>query len=371
MKVLHVITSLNTGGAEKSLLKFLKGSDKTKYQHVVVTLMEPGDLKIEYEKNVEDIISLEIKQGHISIKAFYQFLYILKVGNFDVINAWMYHACLLASLIKILSFGNQRLYWNVRQCIYDTKYESFLTRLVIYSLRFLSKIPDQIIYNSTLAKLQHEALGFADKKGTVVFNGTRPLKPQDKAIKQIHSQYSIHKGKKVIGTVGRFNHLKDYDNFILAAEHVMKVEPDCYFIMVGKGLDWNNIQLKQKLESRKLLKSFLLCGQQTDVENWMSIFDLYVCSSKSEGFSNTVLEAMSLGLPCVVTDVGENANIVGNLNCVVPARDPTLLSEGILSILKTKPKEKEKLRIENSKRIKDKFSEGKFVSAMDKIIGAK
>jgi glycosyltransferase involved in cell wall biosynthesis len=130
----------------------------------------------------------------------------------------------------------------------------------------------------------------------------------------------------VIGIVGRYDELKDYGNFISAASIAAKENNNLRFLMIGQGLDGMNQTLVRQIAAAGLEQKIWLWGASSDVARMMRGIDIYCMSSRSEGFPNVVVEAMGTGLPCIVTDVGDAALIVGDCGAVVPPEDSQQLA---------------------------------------------
>ncbi len=114
----------------------------------------------------------------------------------------------------------------------------------------------------------------------------------------------------VIGSVGRLVPVKDFSSLIQAVKRIPMGEQPVHLMIVGDGPEM--LVLKQTIEQEKLSGRVHLVGEQSNVGDWLKAMDIYVNSSLSEGMSQSVLEAMSLGLPIVATDVGANRELVGH-----------------------------------------------------------
>ena len=86
-------------------------------------------------------------------------------------------------------------------------------------------------------------------------------------------------------------------------------------------------------------KNIIFLGQQSNIHNLMKMFDLLCLSSKAEGFPNVIGEAMSSGIPCVTTDVGDAKDIVGETGWVSPPSDPVSLANCLDNALKNRHKQ--------------------------------
>ncbi len=137
----------------------------------------------------------------------------------------------------------------------------------------------------------------------------------------------------VIGSVARWNPQKDHANLISALSLLARQGRDFRCILVGPGLERSNAELWTLIAESGLENKVVLLGPRYDIPAIMSAFDLLVLSSYTEAFPNVVAEAMACGTPCVVTDVGDAALIVGNTGWVSRPRDPHALALSIETAL--------------------------------------
>ena len=128
--------------------------------------------------------------------------------------------------------------------------------------------------------------------------------------------------------VGRYHPLKDHGNFLAAARGLLDAGVKARFVLCGLGVDDTNDELMALVDRLDLGGVTSLLGERNDPQRIMNAFDLGTISSAGEGFPNVVCEMMLCGIPCVVTDVGDAAIIVGDTGQVVPSTDAAALAEG-------------------------------------------
>lgn len=107
--------------------------------------------------------------------------------------------------------------------------------------------------------------------------------------------------------------------------------------MVGRGLDGSNEALMRGIEACGLAQRFVLAGERKDVPICLSAIDVFCLHSRNEGFPNVLAEAMAMGLPCVTTDVGDAAMLLGDCGHVVPKQDAAALAQGVARLLQLDP----------------------------------
>jgi glycosyltransferase involved in cell wall biosynthesis len=143
-------------------------------------------------------------------------------------------------------------------------------------------------------------------------------------------------GRTAIATVGNIRPVKGHDVLIRAAASVAREFPEVVFSVAGDVLDPEYFQgLQGMLQEFSLTDRFHFVGAVTDLQSYLSAADIFVLPSRSEGFSNAIVEAMAAGIPVIATDVGGNAEAVedGVTGIIVPSEDPDALAGGIIAML--------------------------------------
>jgi len=319
MKIVHVITCLNTGGAEMMLQKLIIESSHTEDEHVVISLMDEGTLGSEIKKHVK-LYSIGMDPGAISLFALYKLFRIIKQENPNVIQGWMYHANIAALFVNIIL--NRILVWNIRQSLVDIKYEKKLTRLLINLSSFCSRFVNKIIFNSHISLSQHTAFGFNQSNTLVIPNGfdlTSFQLASDENLYAFKKECKIPIESKIIGHVARYHPMKNHIGFIKEITKLLLGNRNLFCVMVGKGVDGNNRELISLIEGSKCKDQFILLGERSDLSKIYGCFDFTVNSSLwGEAFPNVIGESMACGTPCIVSDVGDSARIVAEFGFVYP-----------------------------------------------------
>jgi glycosyltransferase involved in cell wall biosynthesis len=126
--------------------------------------------------------------------------------------------------------------------------------------------------------------------------------------------------------------------FLRAAERIARHESNAVFVLAGEGVDGENSTLAQAIGELGLQARVRLLGRREDIARLLPAFDV-VCltSCGMEGFPNALGEAMSCGVPCVTTDVGDAADLVGSTGRVVPIRDPDAVAAAVVELLSHDP----------------------------------
>ncbi len=356
MQVVHVITGLATGGAERALYNLLQGGLNTKFNSIVISLSDKGTMGEKIEALGVSVLTLDMPVGRPTLRSVIKLRQLIKKLQPDLIQGWMYHGNLAATLAQFFSSKNVALVWNIRQSLYHIEDEKKLTQLVIKANRFFSKSADALLYNSQVSCQQHEEFGFLAKNGLVIPNGIncQQFCFSVEARQRIRTELAIPLKALVVGHIARFHPMKDHANFLQAVVDIAKKHPNTYFFLSGRGVCQKNTEVTQCIPS-SLQNRFHFLGERADVADLMSGMDILCSSSRGEAFPNVLGEAMATCIPCVATDVGDSALIVADCGVVVPPRDKIALAEGIESLLNLPNEEREKLGLKARQRIEDNF----------------
>jgi glycosyltransferase involved in cell wall biosynthesis len=248
----------------------------------------------------------------------------------------MYHGNLTASICALLSNRRVPVMWNVRHSIHDIRHENRLTRGFIRAGAALSSSPQAIIYNSRLSATQHEQLGYDASKTVVIPNGfdCELFQPRPDMSAWLRREVGIDDRSVVVGMVARNHPQKDPCNLIRAAALLAQRAVDLHVVIVGPGFDRDNADLMKAIAQAGIAARVSLLGQRHDIPQIVAGLDIATLPSAwGEGFPNVLGEAMACGVPCVTTDIGDSAWIVGATGRVVPPRDSEALADALASLV--------------------------------------
>jgi glycosyltransferase involved in cell wall biosynthesis len=333
-KICHIITGLERGGAERFLFNLLTASDvNKKNNNIVISLMSEGYYGPLLKKKNISLSCLNMNRGQINISSAIKLHQILKKTKPDIIQGWMYHGN-LAALVGNYINKKAKLSWNIRLSLETYQQMKLKTRLAIKLGAMFSKKANSIIYNSTRSLNQHRQFGFSLNNDLYIPNGfdTEKWKPNKNLKYKIRKLLGVSNKVRVIGYVGRGDDQKDLPKLFRVFNIIKKNHPNVILIAVGKNLE------KYALNSDRII--FL--GERSNVEEIMTSFDLLCLTSKAEGFPNVIGEAMSSGLPCISTDVGDVKNILGKTGWIVPTNSTSLFAKYLDNFLKMPEKELKK-----------------------------
>jgi glycosyltransferase involved in cell wall biosynthesis len=358
-RVAHIITGLTTGGAETSLYRMLASTVDRGLGAIVISMLDKGTLGPAIEDLGVQVHELGMKRGLPTPGAARRLAQILRSMRVDVVQGWMYHANVAATVVAKLARLKAPVVWNVRHAL-DFASERRSTRRMIALSARLSHAPHRIVYRCRASARQHAAHGFANEKAVVIGNGFDLVQfaPNDIARRRIRAELGIDGDAPVVSLVGRHHPAKDHAGFLRAAALVARDVPDVTFMMAGRGVDAANDRLTSLVAELALGGQVRLLGERRDVAAIMAATDVMVSSSWSETFPSVVGEAMACGVPCVVTDVGDSSWIVGSTGRVVPPRNPEAVGAAVRGVLALPPAERKQLGLAARQRVEREFSLG-------------
>ena len=324
LTVLHLITGLEAGGAEHALLRLVARTDRRRFRPVVVSLTDCGTLGAAIEAAGTEVHALRLPAAMPSPGGLFRLHRLLRDIRPDIVQTWLYHADLLGLLLKPVA-NMPHLLWNLRCSDMDLP----LGRTaVLRMLGRLSRVPDGVVINSRAGQLVHQKIGYRPRRWEVIPNGfdLADLKPDAAARWELRAELGCDQGSVAIGMAARLHPMKDHATFFAAAAQLARTRPEARFVLIGAGTDCASGALRALIPA-ELDDRVTLLGERTDMPRLYAALDIVtLTSAHGEGFPNVLGEAMSCGVPCVATDVGDAAMLIGPTGAIVPPRDPETLA---------------------------------------------
>lgn len=366
MKILHVITGLNTGGAEMMLAKLLDRLRRNDIENVVISLTDGGPLAQYITAMGITVTPLGMPRGGLSVRGLLRLVETVRRHKPDIIQAWMYHANLLTGIATPLtgrpSSGRPSLIWNIRQSDLDPRFSKRSTILVAKLGGLLSRwLPDKVICCAETARAVHETMGYAPERMVVIPNGfdLDAFHPSPEARVSLRRELGVDETTPLVGLAARFDPQKDHRGFLAAAGILKSTRPDVGYVLCGDGIDASNAELAGWIAEHDLASACHLLGRRSDMSHIMAGCDVMVSASAfGEGFPNVLGEAMASGTPCVATDVGDSRLIVGDASRIVPPRDPAALAAAVGHVLQLSEQDRSALGRADRARIAEHFAIG-------------
>lgn len=351
-----VTTGLDIGGAEMALLRLLPALRGLGIESSVVSLRSAGAVGPRLDDAGIRVRSLGLPRPVATAGAWPRLLAFLRESPPALLHGWMYHGN-LAALAAARRLGVP-IVWGIRQSLGAGYRDKWLTRRVIDAGARLSGRVDRIVYNSAAARSAHEARGYAVAGGVVIPNGfnTQALRPDGAARAAVRAELGIAADAPLVAQVARYHPGKDYPTLLRAAARIVAALPAARFILVGEGVDASNAALTSPIQSLRLDAHVLMLGRRDDVPRLLAAVDVAVLTSAGEAFPNVLGEAMSCGVPCVGTAVGDVPHLIGDTGEVVPPSDAEAVAAAVVCLLSLPALERRALGARARQRIVDNFS---------------
>ena len=358
--VLHIVSGLEKGGAEVMLLRLLQRAvqDDQAFRHHVLSLTGDSVGIADDLRNLGVPLSaLHLSKRRPQPASIRRFQRILRSAQPRVIQGWMYHGNVAATVAARFASNSPAVVWNVRHSLHELQQERWKVRLSIWLNRYWSRHAHGIIYNSHRAALQHQAYGFDHRSTHVIPNGFDVSNALASAHVTRRTMPNVPENAFVFGFVGRYHHVKGPDLFLQALAQAKKqLDRPVHAILAGRGYTKSNGELVQLLESLGLTKCCHLLGEVSDVPQIMANMDVVVSASRGEGFPNIVGEAMLAVRPCIVTDVGDSAQLLGDAGMVIPPSNVPELAQAMCEFATMSPDERSRLGRLGRERIEKHYS---------------
>lgn len=369
--ILFLTRSLDRGGAERQLVVLAKGLADRGHPVAVAVFFGGGAYEPELARSGVRVINLG-KQGRWDILPFLtRLLRLLRKERPAVLHAYLGVPNILAAVLKPLLSGT-RIVWGVRASNMDLSRYDWLSRLAYVLERRLARFADGIIANSHAGKRYAVENGFPEDRIVVIPNGidTDYFRFEPDGRWQVRREWGIAENEMLVGLVGRLDPMKDHPVFLEAASRIACGRRGVRFVCVGGGPADYAEALKQRAAELGLSKQLIWIDARDDMPAVYSALDVAVSSSSyGEGFSNTIAEAMACGVPCVVTDVGDSARIVGDADAVVAPGDGEALAAAIQRSIELTADERRVLGNTCRKRVVSEFGIDRLVQRTEQTLG--
>lgn len=336
MRIAFLIRSLEIGGAQRQLSELAIGLHRQGWRVTVLTFYGGGALEADLRALSVSVENLG-KRGRWDVLHFVSALVrSLKRDRPHILHGYMSTANMLAILMRPL-FPRMRVAWGVRASNMDfAQYDDWLAGLDFKVSCTLARLAHLTIYNSAAGRSFHVAHGYPVDRGLLVPNGidTHRFSRDRSSGLKVRSEWDVEAEALLVGIVGRLDPMKDHGTFLRAAALVARQRSDVRFVCIGEG-SGSHVEGLRALASELGLDDLVTwAGARLDMPAAYSALDLVVSSSAfGEGFANVIAEAMSTSIPCVVTDVGDSADVVADTGWVCPPRDASRLAATILQAI--------------------------------------
>jgi glycosyltransferase involved in cell wall biosynthesis len=360
VKILHLLNGIELGGAETRIVSLLKKLDKKKYKIHIAYLLGKPILEEDLKNSGIKVISLGLRTKFYIPLVIYRLIKLILKNRYDILHTHNVQASLLGRLIaKMLKVP---VLISTQHSVFQQKQTG-----VIYKLeRITWRLPDTIIALSEAISNYLKVNG-KPKDVKVIHTGVNIKLSDDVDNKVQKEAFGIkYNSIPVIGTVGNLRYEKGYQYFLPAMKQVIKEIPNIKILIVGEGKlrnDYENLA-----NSLGLTGNIIFTGYRKDVIEIMSLFDIFVLSSITEGFGRVLIEAMALTKPVVATKVDAIPEIVldGETGILVPPKESDALAKAIIKLLKNSEMAR-KFGQAGRKRVEKFFILNKMVSDVENV----
>jgi glycosyltransferase involved in cell wall biosynthesis len=334
-KLTFLIRDLNYGGAQRQLITLVKGLNKQLFDITVLYFYAGGELEADIKNIGISLICLNKRKRWDVFGFFLRLLREVKQIKPDILHGYLGEANLLSIFLKPF-LPSTRIIWGIRESKMSPERSDWLGKL-LSKLDFpFCHLTDLIIANSHAGCSEYLDYGLPKDKIMVIPNGIdiKRFYPDPIARNKVRSEWGISESTILVGLVARLDVMKDHPNFLQAAALLCQQRQDVHFVCVGGGSEVYQQQLQNLAKKLNISHKVIWAGGRKDMPAVHNALDI-ACSASAygEGFSNAIGEAMACGVPCVVTDVGDSALIVGDAGIVIPPKNPQALKNAVNSLI--------------------------------------
>ncbi|MBD3231729.1 glycosyltransferase [Candidatus Dependentiae bacterium] len=359
MKILHIITSLKIGGAESSLYNLLQEFIKDKNDYHFVIYFHDGPNAEKIRKLGIPIFKNEGFLHKYDPYAYFKLKKLIKQINPNLIHSALWSANILARLIaKKLNIPIIcDLHSNIS---YDGLFRTWLEKYFLYKADKYIAVSNSAMsgfYNSVILKEKNPIKRkIATNKLSLIYNGIDTKKTQTFNVKIEKTDYGINKNDFVFGSVGRLEPIKSYD-LLIKSFHLLinKTKCSAKLCIIGNGSQKSKLQ---KLTTRlNINNQVIFLGEKNNAYKYYTLFNCFIISSKSEGLSIALLEALSFGLPIITTHNNQIHEAIknGQNGLLVPTENKVALAKAMEKLCMNH-KLCKNIKQNNLKLVKTKFN---------------
>lgn len=327
MKIVFLARTLNQGGAQRQLVVLAKGLQERGHSIYVIVFYANGFFENELRTSGIDVRVLNRRGRWRVIALWRQLVQIVQELNPDILHGYLETPNVCAALLRRY-IPTAKVVFGIRASAIDYAQYDFVIRVMNWIEARASHYADLVIANSHAGAADAVRAGFPSGKVMVISNGidTEHFSPNTEARKRIRRQWRIKDDESLLGVVGRLDPKKDHVTFLRAAAKLK--QPNLKFVCVG--VSEPTVELQQLAESLNLQDCLQWIAPQAEMADAYNALDVMCLSSSfGEGFPNVIGEAMACGVPCVVTNSGDAALVVGDLGEVVAAGDDESMAAAI------------------------------------------
>lgn len=334
LRIIFLIRAFGRGGAQRQLVTLATALHHAGWDVAVACFYAGDAFQRELVQAGVPVIDLR-KRGRWDVAGFlWRLWHTFRAHDPDIVHGYLTVGNLLALLAR-LAHRRTRVVWGVRSAYMDRARYDWMARLTFRFSCLCARFADLIIVNSDAGAAHHAMLGYPRDRIRVIPNGidTERFCFDADARARVRREWRIPDDALLVGLVGRLDPMKDHPTFLAAAARLVARDARWRFVCVGEGKTAYAAMLASQAGAPGLSQRLVWAGSRGDMPAVYSALDVLASTSYGESFPNVIAEAMACGRPCVVTDVGDSARIVGTCGTVVAPRDPEAFAAALESML--------------------------------------
>lgn len=369
MRLLFLTRSLGNGGAERQLAELVRVIDKTRFDVTLATFYTGGARWTDVS-NIPKVrlTSLE-KRGRWDVTAAWRnSLQLARNVKPQIVYSFRSVGNLLA--LSVAQAVGAKVVWGIRRSTKMLPLRDPIALLIYYLGVLLSYRADRVVYNSVCGRNLHLHRGYCENNSVIIPNGfdTEHFRPDLEARRRQREEWGFGDSESLVGIVGRLDPVKDHQLFLKAAASVSPMNCRVRFVVIGGGSDSYTNKLRQRAVEWGIMDRLLWVGESDDMVGAYNAMDIVALCSKEEGCPNVVGEAMACGVPCVVTDVGDAALMVGDTGLVVPPGSPEAMAAAWIKLLAMSTEDLHRVGLSARNRIIREYSLGIMVESTSTLL---
>jgi glycosyltransferase involved in cell wall biosynthesis len=359
MRILHVIDGIGVGGAELVLIQLIERLQARGVHNIVLTLTPAGILRDRLIASGAELVEMNMAKGRLPWAGLLGMVRAMRQSKPDVIQGWMYHGNFAAMVLRDLSMLHTPMFWSIHNTLEPKQPFAAVTRLAYLACRVMSFRPRSIIYVSRAAADQHAAAGFRTTPASIIPNGTNCDHFTPSSIKRakVRSALGLEDDDFVLGCFARWAAMKGHPLLFEAISRLKEQGLRPRLLLAGTRMELSNPELKGLIQQFGVEAECICLGERSDMQDLMAAIDGLVLSSiYGEAFPMVLGEAMACQIPCVATDVGDSAYLVGEAGFIVPPSDVGALTDALAKLIRMSPQNRAALGTLARDRVTSRFS---------------
>jgi sugar transferase (PEP-CTERM/EpsH1 system associated) len=354
IRILHVVDTLETGGLEQGVVNLIRNMDTSRFEHVVCAIRNLGPLVDQLPKDRCQVSLLGKLPNRYSLQGAMLARHIREVqpdvvhsrnwGTIEAVPAaWMTRSCAIVHSEHGLEHAGAERERFRRRCF----------------RRLAFAMADAVFcVSSQLQSRYAEQTGFPASRIRVIRNGVdlRRFQFAESPRARMRRDFRVAEHEFCLGFVGRLEPVKGLGTLLTGLEQAAGLATNWRLLVAGDGCLSEPLRRRVN-DSNRLRTRVTFLGEVRNVPELLTALDVYVLPSLSEGISNSLLEAMASGVPCIATAVGGNPEVVvnGESGMLFPAEAPDRLAKGMETLYR-RPELRERFRRQGLERVRQHFS---------------